>query len=134
MGLFIPGCILTLVFASMDNHRYNQKEFNDLFFSTLSLSYLGANVGFTFLGLLLSYFILKAHPTIINPKKELSDTSSEGEGCDDALLDETYNTSIGDHRSDISHVHRLIKNDKDEEVKELIDVSFLEPKMLNKST
>jgi len=76
----------------MENHRFTQKEFNDLFFSSLSMAYLGANIGFIFIGLVVCYFILKIHPTILTQEKITLEP--EGEGCDDALLDVTVNTSI----------------------------------------
>ena len=42
--LFVPGIILTLLFASMENNRLNQEQFNQIFYSKASMTYLGLNL------------------------------------------------------------------------------------------
>lgn len=59
---FIPGAILTLVFASKENNHFTREEFNNIFFTTLTMTYLLVNIGFIACGLLISYFILAVHP------------------------------------------------------------------------
>lgn len=40
MALLVPGTILTLAFSSLENDRYNRREFNYLFYSNQSKLYL----------------------------------------------------------------------------------------------
>lgn len=59
---FIPGAILTLVFASKENNHFTREQFNNIFLTTLTMTYLLVNVGFITCGLIISYFILTVHP------------------------------------------------------------------------
>lgn len=88
--LFIPGCILTLLNASMTNHRFSQEEFNKLFFSTPSLGYLILNTLVITIGLFGSYTILKTPDT-----QGLLD-HDEGEESEDGLLDKTNISMMGE--------------------------------------
>ena len=59
---FIPGAILTLVFASKENNHFTREQFNNIFLTTLTMTYLLVNIGFIICGLITSYFILSVHP------------------------------------------------------------------------
>lgn len=61
--LFIPGSILTLLYASMENRRYTRQEFNELFFSFSTMTYLGVTLFIIVIGIVLSEIILTIHPT-----------------------------------------------------------------------
>jgi multidrug transporter EmrE-like cation transporter len=62
ISLFIPGTILTLLYAKMENHRYNRIQFNELFYSSLSMSYLITSVTLMIILLICSYYILELYP------------------------------------------------------------------------
>lgn len=62
MILFIPGTILTLSFSSLENKRYNQREFSELFYSTQSMVYLLVTLIAMALLLGVSHAILKLNP------------------------------------------------------------------------
>lgn len=57
--LFVPGTIVTLIFASKSNDLLNRKEFEDRFFSFWAQFYLWANVFMCIVLYALSYKILK---------------------------------------------------------------------------
>ena len=44
IAILIPGVVITLNYASMENQRYSSDEFNQLFFSTISMLYLFLNL------------------------------------------------------------------------------------------
>lgn len=63
MCFFIPGAILALSFSSKSHNKYTMEEFNQLFFSPLSIAYLLLNLSIITTGLILSRFILQKFPT-----------------------------------------------------------------------
>mmetsp|Transcript_9592 Transcript_9592/g.9374 ORF Transcript_9592/g.9374 Transcript_9592/m.9374 type:complete len:167 (+) Transcript_9592:144-644(+) len=62
MILFIPGSIITLCFSSLENHRYNKEEFDTLFYSCRSLTYLFINCILMCVLLPVCHYILKMNP------------------------------------------------------------------------
>ena len=62
IALLIPGVIITLNYASMENQRYSSDEFSQLFFSTISMLYLFLNLIAICCLLILSNVILDIHP------------------------------------------------------------------------
>ena len=101
----------------MENHHFTQKEFNNLFFSTLSISYLGVNTGCIVIGLLVSYFILKAHPTLLESEEKeegASGSRADSEGSDEALMETTFNTSIGEYQEEDSKLLKKFRIERDE--------------------
>ncbi|CAI2373217.1 unnamed protein product [Moneuplotes crassus] len=84
--LFIPGCIITLLSASMKNQRYTQQEFNKVFFSSTSMGYLVSNIFCILIGLLLSYFILAAQEKC---EMEEDHEAEDSDTSEDSLLNQT---------------------------------------------
>jgi len=60
--LFIPGSIVTLQFATKTNNLLNREEFNEVFFSPLSMTYLGVHFVLSLFLYFLSRTIMKHHP------------------------------------------------------------------------
>ena len=79
ISLLIPGVVITLSYASMENKRYTYKEFNDLFFSTFSMGYLIMNLIFIIFLVFISNIILQIHPaagrTASHDKLELEEVN-----------------------------------------------------------
>lgn len=62
IGLFVPGIILTLLFASMETNRMNRNEFTDVFFGKLSMYYCAFTLALIIIGMTLSNIIVHVHP------------------------------------------------------------------------
>ena len=105
IGLFVPGIIFTLYFASMKNHLYNQVEFNKVLYQPLPLFFLIGHIILQAILHIVWYFILKQHPAVdysFNQEEEdeiyVSNVNFNHNKV--KLLETgTENSSIGDHHS-----------------------------------
>ena len=77
--LFIPGIVLTLLFASMENNRLNQDQFNKVFYSQIPMAYLGINFLIVIIMSVISYNTFKILESndqqIKHPENEDSETT-----------------------------------------------------------
>ena len=79
----------------MENNRYTQEEFNDLFFSPISMAYLFFNIILITIGLLASRLIIAANPTQAhNPEDQEMDDFEDIIVDEEATIDESgYDSS-----------------------------------------
>ncbi|CAI2373100.1 unnamed protein product [Moneuplotes crassus] len=107
---FVFGCIITLMYASMENNRYSQEKFNEYFFSTVSMTYLFVNLLLIMVGLVASDYIIQANPTEINSlnEKEL-----------DEIIPEIVNTEEGEEEEDLED--RTIEVADDNHIRSQVD-------------
>ena len=80
--LFVPGIILTLMCASMENNHLNQEQFNKIFYSKTSMIYLGFNLTIVLLMAIISVLTIKHFAHI---EKETEDNLSSDENFDDEI-------------------------------------------------
>mmetsp|Transcript_17376 Transcript_17376/g.19484 ORF Transcript_17376/g.19484 Transcript_17376/m.19484 type:complete len:151 (+) Transcript_17376:243-695(+) len=57
--LFVPGTIITLIFASKSNDLLDKHEFNEKFFTPIAQLYLWGNILCCIVFYILAYFIIK---------------------------------------------------------------------------
>ena len=108
MALFIPGAILTLSYASLENHLYNSDQFEALFFSTFSLWFLLVN----FVGMVVSYIaseiIIKMYPTLPNEKEVQNSKNSVDIEMDASKKGwQEVQQKESDHNSDLKDANQI---------------------------
>ena len=77
--LFVPGTIITLIFASKSNDLLDKKEFEEKFWAPMAQTYLWINVFFCFVFYILAYFIIKATTPIRNNSNGENEQDQNGQ-------------------------------------------------------
>lgn len=96
MALFAPGMVLTLLFASMETNRLDRKEFDEIFYGWLSMTYLFTTLGVVSVFTIISHFIVGVHPDedYDEFKDEEEDTENGFSGTKDNENDKSLQSKL----------------------------------------
>lgn len=118
--LFVPGIILTLHFASKSNDLMNREQFNRVFYSTQSMTYLLTHFVFLSILFIMCHKILKVNAFEESPDAHLEVPEKQG------LLDNQTNEADKDPESsdDLSEPDNCVKMIKKSDFKDEDSVKF----------
>ena len=121
IALFVPGVVLTLLFASMENNRLNQEQFNKIFYSKGPMTYFLINIGLVLIMSILSFMVVmnfqssnQSDDTFEIPsnkynskyeklEENVRNSTHKREGSKERLIEQENSTVIKRHSKDINN-------------------------------